>query len=130
VAGVPELSGASGIGNPDPDGYLTILNPRRYAWLHSGAGASSVPVAPTLPGRVVLSAGIPTNLGLSTNEDVAVIVERANLVLALRPPSFRVDEGTGSSTLTVRTFALANVSLLTKNPAGVAKVTGLAPPTY
>lgn len=125
-----ELAGASGIGNPDPDAYMTILHPRRLAWIYSGAGAASVPGAPILPGRVVASAGIPTNLGAGTNEDVALVVERENLLLAARRPTFNVDEDTGSATLTVRTQAWAYVSLLTKNPAGVAKVTGLTPPTY
>jgi hypothetical protein len=125
-----ELSGSSGFGNPDPDAYVTILHPRRLAWIYSGAGATSVPGAPILPGRVVASAGIPTNLGVGTNEDIALVVERSNVVLLAQGPTFRVDEDTGSNTLTVRTYAWAMGALLVKNAAAVAKVTGLTPPTY
>jgi predicted nucleic acid-binding Zn ribbon protein len=48
--------------------------------LHSGSGAATVPVEPVLPGTVILSAGIPTNLGGGTNEDVILVVERSNVV--------------------------------------------------
>lgn len=50
------------------------------------------------PGTVVASAGIPSNLGAGTKKDVAIIVERSNVLLAMGQPAFRVDENTGSST--------------------------------
>ena len=125
-----DLAGSSGFGNPDPDAYVTILHPRRLAWIHSGAGATSVPAAPLLPGRIVASSGIPTNLGAGTNEDVALVVERSNVVLLAQGPIFKVDEDTGSLTLTIRTYAWSMGALLVKNAAAVAKVTGLTPPTY
>lgn len=121
------LAGSSGIGNPSPDDYLTILHPRRLAWVRGNT--TGIQVQALFPGTVVASAGIPSNLGAGTNEDVALVVERSNLLLAMRQPVFKVDESAGSGTLTVRIVAYSMLSLLTKNPAGVAKVTGLTPPS-
>ena len=121
------LAGSSGIGNPAPDDYLTILHPRRYAWTRGNT--TGIQGDELFPGTVVASAGVPSNLGAGTNEDIALIVERSNLVLAVRRPAFKVDESTGSSTLTVRTLAYGMLSLVAKNPGGIAKVTGLTPPT-
>lgn len=90
---------------------------------------TGIQVQALFPGTVVASAGIPSNLGAGTNEDVALVVERSNLLLAMRQPVFKVDESAGSGTLTVRIVAYSMLSLLTKNPAGVAKVTGLTPPS-
>ena len=110
------LSASTGFGNPNPDGYVTIVDPRRLAWLYSGAGATGVPAGPILPGRLVASAGIPTNLGAGTNEDVALVVERSNAVLLEKPITFRVYEETGSGTLTVRSQAWAAAALLVQAP--------------
>jgi hypothetical protein len=124
------LSGTSGFGAPDPASYVTILHPRRYAWLHGGAGSTTVPVEPSLPGQVVVSAGIPTNLGAGTNEDVVLVVEKTNAVVLGGNPTFRVFEQIGSGTLTVRLSSWMTAALVVKHPAAVAKVTGLTPPTF
>ena len=77
----------------------------------------------------MVSAGVPTNLGAGTNEDVALIVERSNVVLAGGDVSFRVFEEVGSGTLTVRSQAYGSAGLIVLSAAAVAKVTGLTPPT-
>jgi hypothetical protein len=51
------------------------------------------------------------------------------LLLADASVRFRVDEQSGSATLTVRTSAWAGAALLVKNPAAIAKITGLTPPS-
>jgi hypothetical protein len=48
---------------------VTILHPRRFAWLYGASTSSTVPTVPELPGQVVVSAGVPANLGAGTNED-------------------------------------------------------------
>ena len=123
------LAGASGFGTPDPNAYLTILHPRRYAFLQ--AGGWNAGGALNLPGTVVASGGIRTNLGAGTNEDEVYVLERSNVILSLRQVAFRVFPEIGSSTLTVRVSAWGTAALLVKNPAGVARVSGaLAPPTF
>jgi hypothetical protein len=125
-----QLSSTSGFGTPDPAQYLTILHPRRYAWLHGGSGSTTVPVEPRLPGQVVVSGGIPVNLGAGTNEDVALVVEKTNVVLVGGTPTIRVFEDVGSGTLTVRINSWLTGALLVKHPAAVARITSLTPPTF
>jgi hypothetical protein len=57
------------------------------------------------------------------------VVERSAVVLVGDSPVFRVFESVGSSTLTVRISSWNQASLVVDNPAAVAKVTGLTPPS-
>jgi hypothetical protein len=72
--------------------------------------------------------GVPTTLGAGTNEDVALVVERSQVVLLSSGPMIRVFEEVGSATLTVRIRAHRDFALLVKNANAVAKVVGLTPP--
>ncbi|HSL63791.1 MAG TPA: hypothetical protein VK874_03960 [Gaiellaceae bacterium] len=124
------VAGPSGFGNPSAGQYVTIMHPRRFAWLHSGAGDTGVPGAPVLPGEVIVSSGIPTSLGAGTNEDVVLVVDRSALLVLAQPPAFEAFPEVGSSTLTVRLQARQYAALLSEHPAAVAKVTGLTPPSF
>ncbi len=121
-----QLAGASGFGDPNPADYVVILAPRRLAWLQ---GNLSYPATQLLPGRVVTSGGVPLSLGASTNEDVALVVQRDNVLVLGNSPQFRVFEQIGSSTQTVRISGWGSMALLVRNPTSVAKVTGLTAPT-
>jgi hypothetical protein len=128
--GFNRLAGSTGFGNPDPSDYFLIMHPRRFAWLSGGSGGTGVQVTPTLPGELVLSAGIRTNLGAGTNEDEVFLAEKSNLVLVGGDPAFRVYEETGSGTLTVRVSSFGYAALLIKNPAAVVRISGFANPTF
>ena len=82
-----------------------------------------------MPGQLVISAGIPTILGAGTNEDVALVVEKSQVVLLSSGPLIRVFEEVGSSTLTVRVRAHREAAVAVKNATAVAKVIGLTPPS-
>jgi hypothetical protein len=81
-----------------------------------------------LPGQVVACGGVPLNLGASTNEDVTLVVEKANVVLLGGTPQFKAFPETGSSNLTARIRVHADVVLLLLNPKAAVKVTGLTAP--
>jgi hypothetical protein len=123
-----QLAGGSGFGNPNPDEYVTLVHPRRLAWAASGTGSTTVPIKPYLPGTVVSTAGLPTTLGGGTNEDVALIVEKSNVLVLGGTPQFRIFEEVGSATQTVRISGWGSVAVLLRNPTAVAKVTGLTAP--
>lgn len=123
------LAGPTGFGNANPADYVTIVHPRRLAFLQ--AGGWNAGGALNLPGTVVASGGIRTNLGAGANEDEVYVLERSNVLLLLRDVVFRVLPEVGSSTLTVRLSAWGTGALLVKNPAAVARISGaLAPPTF
>ncbi len=124
-----QLAGTSGFGNPRPEDYVVLLHPRRLAWLSGGSGSTALPVGPNLPGTVVPVGSIPTNLGAGTNEDVALVVEKSNVVVFGGSPQFKVYPEVGSATGTVRITGWAYVALLVKNPTAVAKITGLTAPS-
>jgi hypothetical protein len=124
------LAGTTGFGNPDPSGYLTILHPRRFAWLSGGSGGTGVQTTPNLPGQVVLTGGVRTNLGAGTNEDEVLIVEKSNLILAGGDVRFRVYPEVGSGTLTVRVQSQADAALVVKNPAAILRISGFPNPTF
>ena len=109
-----QLAGTSGFGTPAADSYLTILHPRRYAWAR--ANTTGIAAQALFPGTVVVSAGVPTNLGAGTNEDVAFIVERFNVILAGGDVGFRVFEDVASGTLTVRAQASGSAALSSSRP--------------
>jgi hypothetical protein len=87
------------------------------------------PGQPFVPGRVIVTGAIPTNLGAGTNEDVILVAHLPSLLLVARNPTFRVFEETGSGTATIRVSSWATAALLTKHPAAVAKVVSLPPPS-
>jgi len=124
-----QCAGASGFGESDPSQYLTIVAPRRLAWMRGGTGATSIPTPPLLPGTVVASGGIPLNQGAGTNEDVAIVVEKSNVLLLGGEPVIRAFPETGSSTLTARLRVHGDVVLLLKNPKACCKVIALTPPS-
>jgi hypothetical protein len=64
-----------------------------------------------------------------TNEDVALVVERSQVVLVSSGPAIRIFEEVGSQTMTVRVRAHRDFAVIVKNPAAVAKVTGLTAPS-
>jgi hypothetical protein len=123
-----QLAGPSGFGEADPTQYVLILAPRRLAWVAGGSGSTALPPTPNLPGKVVASGGVPLNLGAGTNEDVAILTERSNVLLLGGEPVFRAFPEVGSSTLTARIRVHAEVVLLLKNPKACAKVVGLTAP--
>jgi len=85
--------------------------------------------APLVPGQLVISGGVPSNLGAGTNEDVALVVEKSQVLLLSRGPQIRVREDVLSGTLTVRVRAVRDMAVLVKNANAIAKVTGLTAPT-
>jgi hypothetical protein len=124
-----QLAGSSGFGASNHEGYVTILHPRRAAWLVAGVSYVVARGTPLVPGELVVSAGIPTNLGAGTNEDVALVVERSQVLLLSRGVTVRVREDIGSSSLTVRVQAERHMAVLVKNAAAICKVVALTPPS-
>jgi hypothetical protein len=106
-----------------------VLHPRRLAWLNAGVSGVMPPAPPLLPGTVVASAGIPSKLGAGTNEDVAFVVERSQVLLVSTSPMIRLCEEVGSGTLTVRVRAAREAAVIVKNPAAVCNITGLVAPS-
>jgi hypothetical protein len=117
------LAGSSGFGASNSEGYVTILHPRRAAWLMAGVSGTLPPGISLVPGQLVVSAGVPSNLGAGTNEDVALIVERSQIVLLSSGPRIAIREDILSATLTIRIQAVRDFALLVKNANAVAKVT-------
>lgn len=131
-SGFSALAGTTGFGSPDPTDYLTVMHPRRLAWLSGGSGNTGVPVRPNLPGTVVATGGIRTNLGAGTNEDEVYVVDKSTVILAGGTPAVRVFEEIGSGTLTVRVRSHANAALVVLHPAGIVRISGsgLVSPTF
>jgi hypothetical protein len=98
------------------------------AWLNAGI-SGVMPPGSALPGQVVASAGIPSVLGAGTNEDVALVVEKSQVLLLSQGPMIRLFEAVGSGTLTVRVRAAREAAVLVKNANAVAKIVGLTPPS-
>jgi hypothetical protein len=129
-AAYSQLAYGSGYGAANAEGYVTILHPRRAAWLAAGVSGTLPPGTSLVPGQLVVSAGVPSNLGAGTNEDVALVVEKSQVVLLSSAVSVRVYEEVLSSTLTVRVQAArVGFAVLVKNATAIAKVTGLTPPS-
>jgi hypothetical protein len=100
---------------------VTILAPRRLAWLNGGSGSTNLPQAPNLPGTVLASSGVPLNQGAGTNEDIALVAERSNVLLLGGAAQVRVFPEIGSSSLTARVRVHGDVVLLVKNPRAFAR---------
>jgi HK97 family phage major capsid protein len=130
--GYNQLSNPStGFGVADPNAYLTIVHPRRYASLFAGAGlATTIPVAPSVPGTLVPSGGVPTNIG--GTQDEALIVVKSEAVLFSSPSELRVHQGMDiSDALKVRVSIVQYAALAAaRQPKAIAQIrgTGCAPP--
>jgi HK97 family phage prohead protease len=100
---------------------VLVLHPRRRAWLE--AEYSSLP-SPRLPGRqTVVSAAVP--LAGSPTADRAFLFEPQALLLATRPPVFRVlADWEGGGALKVQVLVTGFAALVVKQPAGVAVLDG------
>lgn len=106
-----------------PDDVLLVMSPRRFDFIVSKATfAVRWPVS---EGNIVLSPGVPTNLGAGTNQDVILALVRSEVILYQRPVRFRVYPDVGSASLTVRVSALGYAALLSnRQPAAVGILTG------
>jgi hypothetical protein len=94
-----------GPAEPGPDNYVIAMHPRRLGFISAAAGnTAGLAGLPPLPGRVVASAGIRTNLGGGT-EDEAYVIARDEVFVSADAPRFAVREEVGSGTLTVRFHA-------------------------
>ena len=121
-----QVAGTSGYGDADRANFLTVMHPRRFSWLQAGY---AVPAASLLPGTLVLVPNAPANLGGSTNEDWALVLDRQAVQLVAAAPTIRVYEEVGSSTGTIRFSAHADAALGLLNAKALAKVTGGTPPS-
>ncbi len=120
------VSGSSGYGSADRGEFLTLLHPRRAAWLQAGF---AYPLDQLVPGKLVLVPNAPLNLGAGTNEDWSLVVERSAVQLIAGQPTIRVFEEVGSSTQTVRFSAHLDAALAVLNAKAVCKVVGGTPPS-
>jgi hypothetical protein len=106
-----------------PDDLLLVMHPKRYDFIVSKA--SFAPRFPVPEENIILSTGIPTNLGAGTNQDVVLAVVRSEVLLYQRPVTFKVFPDVGSSTLTIRVSAWGYSALLAnRQPAAVGILTG------
>jgi HK97 family phage major capsid protein len=82
---------AVGFGIADPAAYLVIVHTRRFAFLNAGAGSTDAPVKPNVPGVLVPSASVRTNVG--TNQDEIFVLVRDEVPLYLGPVRITAHEG-------------------------------------
>jgi len=115
---------ATGFGTSDPEQYVTVLAPRRFAYL-----ATDVARARTAPGELVQCGAI--RLTISTNQDEVVMLDRSQAILYLGPVTFSANVEPLSGTLQVRFVARQYAALVVKQPAAIARLsgTGLVAPT-
>jgi hypothetical protein len=121
---------AGGYGTANPDAYLTIVHPRRYAFLKANQSGQTTF---ELPGEVVPSASVPTNLGAGTNEDRIIVLDRTQSFIAASAPKFEVLEEPLSGILGIRLRAHCYVAaMFGRQPTSIAIVagTGLVTPTW
>lgn len=119
-------AGSGGYGDADRANFLTLIHPRRFAWLQAGF---STPIAAALPGTVVLVPNAPANLGGGTNEDWTLVIDRSAVQLIAGSPQVRAFEEVGSSTQTIRFSAHLDAALAVLNVKAICKVTGGTPPS-
>jgi HK97 family phage major capsid protein len=114
-----------GQGTASPDAYLTVMHPRRLAWLYANA-QNAQSVEPLVPGRIVPCAGLRTALGASTSEDEAFVLLPAELpVFASSPVSIIVDENSLSGNMQIRLVAYRAVATgFGRAPAAIARISG------
>jgi Phage capsid family len=116
---------AVGFGTSDESQYLIVVHPRRYGYLYPSAVASY-----PLPGRLVPSAGIRSNLGAGTNEDEIFIVDAGPIHVRANQPVIRVLPEVLSGTLQVRVQAYQEVASAFAPPRAILRISGsgLTPP--
>jgi hypothetical protein len=124
---------ATGYGVADPNAYLTVMAPRRYASLFANQGGTAIATPPLLPGTTVPCGGVRLNLGAGTNEDEVLVVERSQAVLFNSESRIQVHEAIAESDqLKVRVSVVGYAALAAnRQPTAVARVsgTGLTPPS-
>jgi HK97 family phage major capsid protein len=113
-----------GQGTADPDEYLTVLHPRRLAWLYANAQNAQT-IEPRVPGRIVPCAGLRTTLGGGTEDEAYVILPAELPVFASPSVSIIVDENSLSGTMQVRLVAYRAVATgFGRAPAAVCRISG------
>ncbi len=118
-------SSATAFGGVD---HRIALHPRRAAWISTDLGTGV-----EWPAPIVMSAGIPTLTGASTNQDEVYVWPVPEVVLMAGPITFRVVfDWTGSGTLTARLIAHRYYAIANRTEAAIAKVvgTGLGAPSW
>jgi HK97 family phage major capsid protein len=117
---------STGYGTPSPDAYIVAMHPRRLAAQMALQGATAPGPVPELPGTVVASGGIRTNI--STSQDEIFVVERSQAVLFNSPSRILVEEQPGDAEVTalkVRVQVLGYAALAAnRQPLSVARITG------
>jgi hypothetical protein len=112
-----------GQGNVSPDDYLTIMHPRRLAWAYNNVQNAQV-IAPAVPGKIVASAGIRTNQGAGTEDEVFVVVP-SEIPAFAGPVSLIVDDESLSGTLQVRVSAYRMLATgFGRAPAAICRISG------
>jgi len=141
---------------------VLLMHPRRWAWFnaaldstgrplvspeangpHNAVAIAGTPAAEgfvgTLQGlHVIADAGIPTNLGAGTNEDIIVVLRASDVLLwteesDLMPRQLRVDEPAATATLQVRLVAYGYSAYTAgRYPSAICTVggSGLTTPTF
>ncbi len=114
-----------GQGTASPDAYMTVLHPRRLAWLYANP-QNAQSLDPRVPGRIVPCAGLRTALGASTSEDESFVLLPAELpVFASSPVSIVVDENSLSGTMQIRLVAYRAVATgFGRAPGAIARISG------
>jgi hypothetical protein len=86
---------------------------------------------PPLPGRLVATTGVRTNLGGGT-EDEADVIARDEVFVSGNAPTFKAHESVGSGSLTVRFSAFQFVgTMFSRRPKAISRIsgTGMVAPT-
>jgi hypothetical protein len=76
-----------GYGVADVDRYAVLVHPRRLAFLYNNAQGSQT-IEPRVPGRLVPSAALRTNLGASTSEDECILLVPDELRISASRPGY------------------------------------------
>lgn len=119
--GYAAVAGPSGYGTSDPDEFLTIVHPRRYAQL---AGLPATLNAH--PGDVVQCGAVRTDRGAGTNEDEAFVLARDESFVALGPVRFlAIVDFAGAGNLQIRFVARQFMSAMWgRAPESVCRISG------
>jgi Phage capsid family len=115
-----------GPSEPGPDNYIVAMAPRRLAYFEAAFGnTSGLPGIPPLPGQLVATPGVRTNLGAGTNQDEIYVIAKSEVFVALGRPVFSVYPEVGSSTLTVRLSARQYAAaMFSRQPKAIAQISG------
>jgi hypothetical protein len=112
-----------GQGVADPDSYIAVVHPRRLAWFYSNA-QNAQSVDPRVPGGIVASAGLRTNLGGGT-EDEAYLLLADELPVYASPVRLIVDDESASGNMQVKLVAYRFVGTgFGRAPGAIARLSG------